>query len=201
MIDIKQKQAVTRATPVTSAPVDLSQIPDVSLADVQACLKRSGAARDAHATLERHHANGTQLSAADLQGLLKRAGVQTTDVKTVLAYHCHHHRNCFSHDALRFMATLDWSDVAASAHIDELKRQNAEQVKGHTEFIAKDFKGFEAERADRKKLRAVTDDKAVLQQKSPLELEADFAEETTKSGLNPKEAFLLLNHRRRFAND
>ena len=200
MIDIKQKQAVTRTAPVTST-VDLSQIPEVSLADVQAVLKRSGAARDAHATLERHRSEGTQLSAADLQGLLKRAGVQTTDVKTVLAYHCHHHRNCFSQDALRFMATLDWADVAASAHIDELKRQNAEQVKGHTEFIATDFKAFETERADRKKLRAVADDKARLQQKSPLELEADFAEETTKSGLNSKEAFLLLNHRRRFAND
>jgi hypothetical protein len=200
MIDIKQKQGVTRAVPTVAAP-DVSQIPQVSLADVQACLKRSGAARDAHATLERHRSEGTQLSAADLQGLLKRAGVETTDVKKVLAYHCHTHRNCFSHDALRFMATLDWSDVAASAHIDELKRQNAEQVKGHTEFMAADFKTFEAERANTKKARAVADDKARLQQKSPLELEADFAEETTKSGLNSKEAFLLLNHRRRFAND
>lgn len=31
-------------------------------------------------------------------------------------------------------------------------------------------------------------------------MEADFAEETTKSGLNSKESFLLLAHRKRFVN-
>lgn len=203
MIDIKQKPTIhsTRLSSMSEARgVDLSGIPQVSFGDVQAVLKRSGAARSVHAQLESHRANKSPISSSDIEGILARAGVERTDVKTVLAYHVHHHCECFSTDALTLLSSLDWSDVAA-AHVEELKRQNAEQVKGHAAFMAEDRKTFEAERADRLKLRNVSEEKAKLQAKTPLELEADFAEETTNSGLNGKEAFLLLSHRRRFANN
>ncbi len=203
MIDIKQKPSIhsPRVSSLSEARgVDLSGIAQVSFDDVQAVLKRSGAARSVHAQLESHRANTSQISASDLEGILARAGVERTDVKTVLAYHVHHHCECFSTGALKLLSTLDWSDVAA-AHIDQLKQHNADQVKNHTAFMAEDRKTFEAERADRLKLRSVNDEKAKLQAKTPLELEADFAEETTNSGLNGKEAFLLLSHRRRFANN
>ena len=203
MIDIKQKPAIT--TPPLSLSentrgVDLSGISEVSFGDVQAVLKRSGAARSVHAQLESHRANTSQISSSDIEGILARAGVEGTDVKTVLAWHVHHHCECFSADALQFMASMDWTDVAA-AHIEQLKKQNADQVKGHAAFMADDRKTFEAERADRLKLRSTNDEKAKLQAKTPLQLEADFVEETTNSGLNGKEAFLLLSHRRRFANN
>jgi hypothetical protein len=98
------------------------------------------------------------------------------------------------------MNAMDWTDVAA-AHVDELKRQNKEQVEGHRTFIDTDRREFQAKRKDDgQKLQKVQDEKARLQQKTPLEIEADFAEETTKSGLNSKESFLLLAHRKRFVN-
>ncbi|HEY1101265.1 MAG TPA: hypothetical protein VGF99_20170 [Myxococcota bacterium] len=203
MIDIKQKpsfDAIRGVKPTDAKKIDLSSIPQVSLDDVNACLKRSGAARSVHEKILHHKANRSQISASDLEGMLARAGVEKTDVKTVLAYHAHHDADCFSHEALHFLAGLDWTDVAA-AHIDELKKQNADQVKGFAEFMAADRKLVDAERADRHKLRDANEQKANLQKKTPLELEADFAEETTKSGLNSKEAFLLLSHRRRFANN
>ena len=202
MIDIKQKPTIqsARVGGIEGRRVDLSGIPEVSFQDVQACLKRSGAARSVHEKLEQHKANRSQISASDIEGILARAGVEKTDVKTVLAYHVHTNCDCFSTDALKLLQTLDWTDVSA-AHVEELKRQNAEQVKSHAAFIAADRKTFEQERADRLKLKNVSDEKAKLQAKTPLELESDFAEETTKSGLNTKEAFLLLNHRRRFANN
>jgi len=204
MIDIKQKPTIASHGPSTIEPssrgVDLSGIPAVSFGDVQAVLKRSGAARSVHAQLESHRANKSQISSSDIEGILARAGVERTEVKTVLAYHAHHHCECFGADALKLLSSLDWTDVAA-AHIEQLKKQNADQVKSHAAFMADDRKTFEAERADRLKLRSTNDEKAKLQAKTPLQLEADFAEETTNSGLNGKEAFLLLSHRRRFANN
>ena len=202
MIDIKHKPTLssTRLGGIEGRAVDPSGIPEVSLQDVEACLKRSGAARSVHDTILKHKANHSQISASDLEGILSRAGVERTDVKSVLAYHAHHDGECFSPDAFKLLQAIDWTDVAA-AHIEQLKRQNADQVKGHAAFIADDRKTFEHERADRLKLKNVSDEKTKLQAKTPLELESDFAEETTKSGLNTKEAFLLLNHRRRFANN
>lgn len=204
MVDIKAKAGIqvtqTAGVKVPTVALDFGRIPEISAADLQACLKRSGAARSAHADLERHIAGGTTISRKDLEGMLARAGVETTDVKTVLAYHAHHHRHAFSADAITFMNAMDWSDVAA-AHVDELKRHNKEQVEGHRSFIDTDRREFETKRRDDgQKLQKVQDEKARLQHKTPLELEADFAEETTKSGLNSKESFLLLAHRKRFVN-
>ena len=206
MVDIKARPT-TAPMPGSAAAVGgtvrtaaLGHLPDISLADVNACLKRSGAARAVHADIRRHVDAGTCLSKQDLEGMLKRAGVETTDVKTVLAYHATENRSAFSSEALHFMAAMDWSDVAA-AHVDDLKRQNAEQVQGHRAFIDTDRHEFQAKRSDDgQKLQRTADEKSRLQHKTPFELEADFADETSKSGLQPnsKEAFLLLAHRKRF---
>jgi hypothetical protein len=203
MVDIKAKSGIQVAqTPGVKIPtvtLDFGRIPEISLGDLQACLKRSGAARSAHADIQRHVDGGTKISRKDLEGMLARAGVETTDVKTVLAYHAREHAGAFSDDAITFLTAMDWTDVAA-AHVDELKRQNKEQVAGHRSFIDTDRREFQARRKDDgQKLQKVHDEKSRLQQKTPLELEADFAEETTKSGLNSKESFLLLAHRKRFA--
>jgi hypothetical protein len=204
MVDIKAKAGIqvnqTAGVKVPTVTLDFGRIPEISVADLQACLKRSGAARSAHADIQRHIDGGTKISRRDLEGMLARAGVETTDVKTVLAYHAHTHSHAFSADAITFMNAMDWTDVAA-AHVDELKRQNKEQVEGHRTFIDTDRREFQAKRKDDgQKLQKVQDEKARLQQKTPLEIEADFAEETTKSGLNSKESFLLLAHRKRFVN-
>jgi hypothetical protein len=204
MVDIKAKAGIqvgqTAGVKVPTVTLDFGRIPEISAADLQACLKRSGAARSAHADIQRHIDGGTKISRKDLEGMLARAGVETTDVKTVLAYHARHHDKAFSADAITFLNAMDWSDVAA-AHVDELKRQNKEQVEGHRSFIDTDRREFETRRKDDGvKLQRVQDEKSRLQAKTPFELEADFAEETTKSGLNSKENFLLLAHRKRFVN-
>ena len=208
MVEIKARPNVaqTAQTAPAGGGIDLGHIPEVYLTDVNACLKRSGAARAVHDDIRKHVHGGTQLSRRDLEGMLKRAGVETTDVKTVLAYHCKEHRAAFSEGALQLMATMDWTDVAA-AHVDELKRQNKEQVQGHRSFIEADHKSFETKRGDdvkkdSQKLTKTADEKSRLQQKTPLELEADFADEITKSGLQPSstEAFMLLAHRKRFVS-
>lgn len=212
MVDIKAKPSIhtgqmaqtSQTAPTTplgqAVAVDLGRIPDITTADLHACLKRSGAARHAQKDIERHLDGGTKISRRDLEGMLSRAGVETTDVKTVLAWHAKHSTKAFSDDAITFLGAMDWSDVAA-AHIDELKRQNKDQVQGHRSFIDSDRRDFEARRKDDgQKLQKVNDEKSRLQQKTPLEMEADFAEETTKSGLNSKESFLLLAHRKRFVN-
>ena len=173
------------------AGVDTSGIPDISLADVQKCLGRSRAARDVNATIESVAKGTGHLRRSDIESMLARAGVESTDVKTVLAYHAKHSSKCFDAGALKFLATLDWSDVSA-AHVDELKRQNKEQVESHQAFIKDDKRDFDALKSDdTKKLQKTNDEKSKLQKKSAFELEGDFAEETTKSGLNGKEAFLL----------
>jgi len=204
MVEIKARPNVaqTAQTAPAGGGIDLGHIPEVSLADVNACLKRSGAARAVNDDIRKHVHGGTQLSRRDLEGMLKRAGVETTDVKTVLAWHCKENRAAFSEGALQLMATMDWTDVAA-AHVDELKRQNKEQVQSHRSFIEADHKSFETKRGDdSQKLKKTADEKSRLQQKTPLELEADFADEITKSGLQPssKEAFMLLAHRKRFVS-
>lgn len=204
MVEIKAKAGIqvaqTAGLKVPTVTLDFGRIPEISVADLQACLKRSGAARSAHADMQRYVDGGTKISRRDLEGMLARAGVETTDVKTVLAYHARHHGDAFSADALTFLNAMDWTDVSA-AHVDALKRQNKEQVEGHRSFIDTDRREFQAKRKDDgQKLQKVQDEKVRLQQKTPLEIEADFAEETTKSGLNSKESFLLLAHRKRFVN-
>jgi len=201
-MEIKARISVSQTAPVGSGP-DLSSIPDVSMADVQACLKRSGVARGVHEDILKHSGDGSRISKRDLESMLARAGVETTDVKTVLAYHAKNTRRAFSDDAITFLAKMDWSDVAAN-HVDELKKQNKQQVESHRSFIQEDRREFELERKDdTQKLKKTNDEKKTLQQKSALEMEADFADEVTKSGLKPssKEAFLLLVHRKRFATN
>ncbi len=183
--------------------VDLSGIPDISFSDVSACLKRSGAARHVHDDIVKRSRSGSRIGRDELEGMLKRAGVETTDVKTVLAYHAKNTTHAFTDDAITFLAAMDWSDVAA-AHVEELKRQNKEQVESHKTFMETDRRDFEQLRKDdAQKLKKTTDDKKTLQKKTALEMEADFADETTKSGVNPssKEAFLLLAHRKRFVGN
>jgi hypothetical protein len=193
----------TATTATTAVPgkanVDLSAIPDVSLADVQRCLHRSKKATALHEDILKRVADGrSPLSQRDVEGLLARAGVETTDVKTVLAYHAKHTSRAFDEGALRFLSTLDFSDVA-SAHVEELKRQNKEQVASHQAFLDDDRKDFSRLRADdAKKLQTTTTEKLRLQKKSAFELEAEFAEQTSKSGLSEKEAAVLLLHRKRF---
>lgn len=214
MVDIKPKPILQNAVAQSAQSAQLGQgvaidlgkatslhhVPEISAADLQACLKRSGAARSAHKNIERHLGDGTKICRRDLEGMLARAGVETTDVKTVLAWHAKHSTKAFSDDAIHFLGAMDWSDVAA-AHIDGLRKQNQDQVEGHRAFIDQDRREFEKERkADGQKLQQVNAEKSRLQQKTPLEMEADFAEETTKSGLNSKESFLLLAHRKRFVN-
>ena len=181
---------------------DTSQIPDVSLADVSACIGRSKQARSAHEDILKRVADGTgRLKRSDIESMLSRAGVEQTDVKTVLAYHAKHSASAFDDGALKFLNSLDWTDVSA-AHVEELKRQNKEQVESHQSFMKDDKRDFDALKADdTKKVVKANDEKGRLQKKSAFELEGDFAEETTKSGLNNKEAFLLLAHRKRFTQD
>lgn len=190
---------------------DLSGIPVISAEQLQGCLRRSHKARAVHEDILSRVADGkSHLSKGDIEGMLHRAGVETTEVKTVLAYHVHEHPHCFDHSALEFLATLDFSDVGGSEYVDELKRQNAESVKDHREFIQTDRQEFKTEqrdlqRSDRRevtqKLSKTADKKSELRSKTALEMEAEFAAETTQSGLNPKEAFMLLAHRKRFANN
>ena len=205
MVEIKNP-AGPRIAPSTAAapgkpPVDLSSIPDVSMADVQRCLHRSKKAAAVHEDILKRVADGSApLSRRDVEGLLARAGVETTDVKTVLAYHAKHSARAFDDGALRFLSALDFSDVA-SAHVDELKRQNKEQVEGHQRFLDEDRTDFSRLRGDdARKLQKTADEKQRLQKKSAFELEAEFASETTKSGLSEKEAAVLLLHRKRFSN-
>jgi hypothetical protein len=180
---------------------DLSKIPDVTLGDVQACLKRSRKAAAVHDDILGRVADGRgQLSRRDLEGMLARAGVETTDVKTVLAYHAKHTPAAFDDGALTFLSTLDFSDVF-DAHIEELQRQNKEQVESHQRYLDEDRSDHARLRADdARKLQKTTDEKQRLQKKSAFELEAEFAEQTSKSGLSEKEAALLLLHRKRFTN-
>ena len=191
----------TGATGAAGARVDLSGIPDVSMADVQACLKRSRKAAAVHDDILGRVADGkAQLSRRDLEGMLARAGVETTDVKTVLAWHAKHTPAAFDATALTFLSTLDFSDVR-SALIEELQRQNKEQVESHQRFMDEDRSDHSRLRAeDTRKLQKTTDEKQRLQKKSAFELEAEFAEQTSRSGLNDKEATLLLLHRKRFTN-
>lgn len=191
----------TQATPLTSTP-NLSGIPQVSLDDVKRCIGRSQKAAHLHEDILKRVADGRGgITKRDLEGMLSRAGVETTDVKTVLAYHAHHHHQVFDKGALDFMRTLDWSDVSA-AHVDELKRQNAEQVRDHRTFIETDKREFEQLSADDKRgLQKKNDEKAALQKKTAFEADADFADEITKSGISdPKQATLLALHRKRFTS-
>lgn len=126
MVDIKAKPSIHTSQTAQTAPttplgqavaIDLGRIPDITSADLHACLKRSGAARHAHKDIERHLDGGTKINRRDLEGMLSRAGVETTDVKTVLAWHAKHSTKAFSDDAITFLGAMDWTDVAA-AHID-----------------------------------------------------------------------------------
>jgi hypothetical protein len=197
--------STTATTATTTAGkasgVDLSGIPDVSLGDVQRCLHRSKKAAALHDDILQRVADGrSPLSQRDVEGLLARAGAETTDVKTVLAYHAKHSTRAFDDGALTFLSTLDFSDVA-QAHVDELKRQNKDQVEGHQRFLNDDRRDFSRLRADdAKKLQATTTEKQRLQKKSAFELEAEVAEQSSKSGLSEKEATVLLLHRKRFSN-
>jgi hypothetical protein len=207
MVEIKSP-AGPRIAPTTTTTLhlkggaaDLSAIPDVSLADVHACLKRSRKAAAVHDDILGRVADGRgQLSRRDLEGMLARAGVETTDVKTVLAYHAKHTPAAFDDAALTFLSTLDFSDVAA-AHIEELARQNKEQVESHQRFMHEDRGDHARLRADdARKLQQTTDEKQRLQKKSSFELEAEFAAQTSKAGLSEKESAVLLLHRKRFTN-
>lgn len=182
--------------------VGVGAIPEVSYADINACLRRSSAARGANDDILKSVANGSErLHRKDLESMLARAGLEQTDVKTVLAYHAAHTPHAFDAGALKFLHTLDWSDVSA-AHVDELKRQNQEQVESHQTFIKDDKRDFDALKSDdARKLQKTNDEKGRLQKKSTFEIEGDFADEASKSSLNKKEAFLLLAHRKRFAKD
>lgn len=202
MVEIKARPNIVQTAQSVLPKLDLSGIPDVSMADVNQCLKRSHHARRAHEDILKRVGDGqAHLSKSDIEGMLSRAGVEKTDVKTVLAYHAKHSASAFDAGALQFLAKMDWSDVAA-AHVDELKRQNKEQVESHREFIQTDRREFQTQRKDdRQKLEKVNTEKQRLQEKTPLQMEAEFAEETTNTGLNGKEAFLLLAHRKRFANN
>jgi hypothetical protein len=132
--------------------------------------------------------------------MLSRAGVEGTDVKTVLAYHAKHTGRAFDEGALTFLASLDWSDVA-DAHIEELKRQNQEQVESFERFSTDDRKEHARRRTDDAgKLQKTQVEKQRLQKKSAFEMEAEFAEQSAKSGLSEKEATVLLLHRKRFTN-
>jgi hypothetical protein len=208
MVEIKNPagpRIAPAATPATSLPgkatIDLSSIPDVSVADVQRCLQRSKKAAALHDDILKRVADGSApLSQRDVEGLLARAGAETTDVKTLLAYHAKHSGRAFDDGALRFLSTLDFSDVAA-AHVDELKRQNKEQVEGHRRFLDADRSDFTRLRTDdARKLQKTADEKQRLQQKSAFELEAEFASDVQKTGLSEKEAAVLLLHRKRFSN-
>ncbi len=207
MVDLKNPAGLRPASTIpTMAPgrsagaADLSGLPDVSLADVRGCLHRSKKAAALHDDLLRRVADGrSPLSQRDVEGLLARAGAETTDVKTVLAYHAKHSTRAFDDGALRFLATLDFSDVAA-AHVEELKRQNQQQVDGHQRFLDHDRKDFSRVRTDdAQKLQRAGDEKQRLQKKSAFELEAEFAAEVRQSGLSEKEATVLLLHRKRFS--
>jgi hypothetical protein len=203
MVEIKHPAGLRPTTSVAPAarPVDLSSIPDVSLADVHGCLRRSKQASALHDDILKRVADGkAPLSQRDVEGLLARAGVETTDVKTVLAYHAKHSTRAFDDGALRFLSTLDFSDVAA-AHVEELKRQNKEQVEGHQRFLDVDRKDFTRVRADdAQKLQRANDEKQRLQKKSAFELEAEVAAQAQQTGLSEKEATVLLLHRKRFSN-
>jgi hypothetical protein len=184
-----------------AGPVDPASIPDVTLADVERCLGRSKKAADAHARILRCQ-DGTSrpLTKADVESLLARAGVESTEVKTVLAYHARHTTAAFDATALAFLASLDFSDVA-SAHVDELKRQNQEQVQSHRQFMDQDREEHGRLRAETaRQATSTTTEKKRLQQKSAFELEAEFAEQSAKAGLSDKEATLLLLHRKRFTH-
>lgn len=193
--------------------VDLSGIPKVSAEQLDGCLRRSHKARAVHNDILKKVADGNgHFSRHDIEGMLQRAGVEKTDVKTVLAYHVHENPGCFDHGALQFLAKMDWSDVAADGYVDELKRQNKEQVQDFKRFIetdrtehkqeVRDLEHTERKQDTRQKFEKTAEKKTELRQKTALEMEAEFAEETTKSGLapSPKESFLLLAHRKRFAN-
>ncbi len=182
--------------------VDTSAIPEVSLEDVTAALGRSKQARSANDDILKRVADGSgRLNRADIESMLARAGVETTDVKMVLAYHARHSKTAFDDSALTFLCTLDWSDVSA-AHVEELKRQNQEQVESFATFKAEDKRDFDALTADdNQKMLKVNDEKGRLQKKSDFELEGDFAAETSTAGLDSKEAFLLLAHRKRFTKE
>ncbi|MBM4281944.1 MAG: hypothetical protein FJ137_14690 [Deltaproteobacteria bacterium] len=202
MVEIKSP-GLRATTPVTPAarPVDLSSIPDVSLADVGGCLRRSKQAAALHDDLLKRVADGSApLSQRDVEGLLARAGAETTDVKTVLAYHAKHSTRAFDDGALRLLSTLDFSDVAA-AHVEELKRQNKAQIEGHQRFLDVDRKDFTRVRADdAQKLQRAHDEKQRLQKKSAFELEAEVAAQAQQTGLSEKEATVLLLHRKRFSS-
>jgi hypothetical protein len=186
--------------PSPAGAVDLKGIPDVSLADVHACIGRSKKAAAVHDDILRRVADGSaRLGKGDIEAMLARAGVEKTDVKTVLAYHARHSARAFDDGALKFLAAMDWSDVAA-AGVEELKRQNKEQVESHRQFIKDDKREFDALKSDDlKTLQKKADEKQKLQKKSAFEADADFAEEITKSGItDPKQAALLHMHRKGF---
>ena len=179
----------------------ISGIPEVSEAALQGCLRRSKKAAAAHDEILKRVDSGVKLSQSDLEGMLARAGVEKTDVKTVIAYHAKHTTKCFDDAALKFLSSLDWKDVS-DAHVEELKRQNKEQVESHEAFMATDRREFEQLRADETKgLQKKNDEKQALQKQSAFERDAAFADEITKSGVSdPRQATLLALHRKRFTN-
>ncbi len=182
--------------------VSTSNIPEVSDAALASCLRRSKKAVEVHETILKRVDSGVQLSQGDLEGMLARAGVEKTDVKTVIAYHAKHHGKCFDDGALTFLNSLDWKDVG-QAHVEELKRQNKEQVASHQDFIKTDKREFEQLKSDDTKgLQKKNDEKSKLQKQSAFERDADFADEITKSGISdPKQATLLALQRKRFTNN
>lgn len=204
-MDVKKNKplpAFVTATP-TPAAVDLSGIPEVSADALQACLRRSKKAAGVHDDILNRVADGTaRLSRGDIEGMLARAGVEKTDVKTVLAYHAKHSTTAFDEGALKFLASLDFSDVAG-AHLEELKRQNKEQVQSHQQFIKDDKREFDQLKGDdAKTLQKKSAEQQKLKAKTPFEADAEFADEITKSGVtDPKQAALLQFHRKRFTNN
>lgn len=210
MIDVKGKSPIPTSATSQAAhtvrltgAVDISGIPDVSLADVASVCRRSKKAAAVHDDILKRVADGSaRLGKGDIEAMLARAGVEKTEVKTVLAYHAKHSTKAFDDGALTFLASMDFSDVSA-AHVEELKRQNKEQVASHQKFIADDKKDFESLKADdAKTLQKKADEKQKLQAKTPFERDADFADEITKSGItDPKQAAILDLHRKRFTNN
>lgn len=201
-MEIKKSALQGVQFPSAGADVSTSNIPEVSEAALQGCLRRSKKAVAVHEDILKRVDSGVQLSQGDLEGMLARAGVEKTEVKTVIAYHAKHHRKCFDDGALQFLNSLDWKDVA-DAHVEELKRQNKEQVESHQKFVKDDKREFEQLKADdTRALQKKNEEKASLQKKSAFERDADFADEITKSGISdPKQATLLALHRKRFTNN
>lgn len=206
-IDIKDVKGAGAAAveSVESAELSKSMPFDISLADVEGAMKRSGAAADLGEKLAQCHRDHRTVD--DVEDLIRRAspgGKIDGDQAVVMAYYAQKHREVFSPRAYKaltkFFNKVDWNALMADLRrfIEDLRAKEAEHKKAEQikqDRLKDDIKRDDAKRqlvkdngtkADRQReLKKTESQKAEHRERIREASPGDLDEELTASGRLP----------------